>query len=193
MEIPNEQQTEIQGVKVIYCGICGLPPEYCEYGPSYDKCKTWILENCRSTLPKLVEEIEKKAADDWKTSTTTSSNQKSEGETQQKEEVKPAAKAKKTKEKEAPKVYITTNIRSKKKSVTIVTGLDKFGIKLDTAAKQFRTKLACGASVVKGATPDLEQIDIQGEFVDEVVQLLKESFQITEDSIVLEEPTKKKK
>jgi len=30
---------------VIYCGICGLPPEYCEYGPTFEKCIPWLKEN----------------------------------------------------------------------------------------------------------------------------------------------------
>lgn len=25
-----------------YCGVCSLPTEYCEFGPSFSKCKTWL-------------------------------------------------------------------------------------------------------------------------------------------------------
>jgi hypothetical protein len=25
-----------------YCGVCSLPTEYCEFGPSISKCKTWL-------------------------------------------------------------------------------------------------------------------------------------------------------
>lgn len=38
------------GVAPTYCGICSLPPEYCEYGPTYEKCLQWALENCRESL-----------------------------------------------------------------------------------------------------------------------------------------------
>ena len=31
-------------VQPFYCGVCSLPTEYCEFGPSITKCKTW-LEN----------------------------------------------------------------------------------------------------------------------------------------------------
>jgi hypothetical protein len=32
--------------KVTYCPTCSLPPEYCEYGQTFEKCLPWILENC---------------------------------------------------------------------------------------------------------------------------------------------------
>ena len=32
--------------KLVYCPTCTLPPEFCEYGQSFDKCLPWILENC---------------------------------------------------------------------------------------------------------------------------------------------------
>jgi hypothetical protein len=25
-----------------YCGVCSLPTEYCEFGPSISKCKSWL-------------------------------------------------------------------------------------------------------------------------------------------------------
>ena len=32
--------------KLKYCPTCTLPPEFCEYGQSFEKCLPWILENC---------------------------------------------------------------------------------------------------------------------------------------------------
>lgn len=32
--------------KMKYCPTCTLPPEFCEYGQTFDKCLPWILENC---------------------------------------------------------------------------------------------------------------------------------------------------
>ena len=29
-------------VQPFYCGVCSLPTEYCEFGPSITKCKTWL-------------------------------------------------------------------------------------------------------------------------------------------------------
>ncbi len=27
---------------IVYCGVCGVPPEYCEYGISYEKYLLWL-------------------------------------------------------------------------------------------------------------------------------------------------------
>jgi density-regulated protein DRP1 len=32
--------------EVVYCGKCGMPPEYCEYGPDFEThCEPWCLKN----------------------------------------------------------------------------------------------------------------------------------------------------
>ncbi|CAN0255726.1 unnamed protein product, partial [Hapterophycus canaliculatus] len=31
---------------VVYCGVCGLPPEYCEYGSTAEECRAWAEANC---------------------------------------------------------------------------------------------------------------------------------------------------
>jgi density-regulated protein DRP1 len=37
---------------VIYCGACGMPPEYCSYGPDFEThCRPWL----KKTHPKLYE------------------------------------------------------------------------------------------------------------------------------------------
>lgn len=36
----------LERVNVVYCGACGMPPEYCEYGPDYEShCLPWLLKN----------------------------------------------------------------------------------------------------------------------------------------------------
>ncbi|RYH31340.1 hypothetical protein EON65_02855 [archaeon] len=44
------KETLIGPVSVIYCAVCSMPPEFCEYGACFDKCLPWILENCREAL-----------------------------------------------------------------------------------------------------------------------------------------------
>jgi density-regulated protein len=35
--------TTIEPVSVIYCAKCGMPPEYCEYGPDFERaCDPWL-------------------------------------------------------------------------------------------------------------------------------------------------------
>jgi len=37
----------LKPVNVIYCGPCGMPPEYCEYSPDYEShCIPWLKKNC---------------------------------------------------------------------------------------------------------------------------------------------------
>jgi hypothetical protein len=39
------------------CSVCGLPAEYCEFGPNFDKCKPWLLEHAPDLYPQLKEGI----------------------------------------------------------------------------------------------------------------------------------------
>ena len=32
-------------LNITYCGICSLPPEYCEFGSTVNKCKNWLESN----------------------------------------------------------------------------------------------------------------------------------------------------
>lgn len=32
-------------LNITYCGICSLPPEYCEFGTTVNKCKNWLENN----------------------------------------------------------------------------------------------------------------------------------------------------
>jgi density-regulated protein DRP1 len=42
----EQQQAILQPVEVIYCAKCGMPPEYCEYGPDFERvCDPWLKKN----------------------------------------------------------------------------------------------------------------------------------------------------
>lgn len=43
-----------QPVRVLYCAECGLPAEYCEFGPDFEKCKPWLIQNAPNLYPDLV-------------------------------------------------------------------------------------------------------------------------------------------
>ena len=77
---------------------------------------------------------------------------------------------------EKPTVTIINESRSKKKSTTTIAGLEKFNVKLPDAAKLFRQKFACGAAVVQSLIG--EEVQIQGDVVDDLVKLLQEKFQV---------------
>ena len=40
-------------LKLDYCGVCSLPPEYCENGPMFDRCKEWMEDNLPEHYAKI--------------------------------------------------------------------------------------------------------------------------------------------
>lgn len=69
------------------------------------------------------------------------------------------------------KISVFRAPRSKKKSVTVITGLGTFDIDLKVAAKTFGAKFACGASV----TGD-DEIVVQGDVKDELFDFIPEKW-----------------
>lgn len=72
-------------------------------------------------------------------------------------------------------VVLERNTRNKKKCITTISGLDGFGVKLSEASKMFGKKFASGASVTKNAEGK-EQIDCQGDFLDQAAELILKQY-----------------
>ncbi|XP_004287565.1 PREDICTED: translation machinery-associated protein 22-like [Fragaria vesca subsp. vesca] len=167
-----------QPVRVLYCAVCSLPAEYCEFGPDFEKCKPWLIQNAPELYPDLVKDATAKEADrvaDQLNATGISYGSgdgatASGGTSAPKEEVKrlPGGKVKK---KEKLEVIIEKVTRNKRKSITTVKGLDLFGVKLSDASKKLGKKFATGASVVKGPT-EKDQIDVQGDIFYDIVEFI---------------------
>ncbi|KAL5999599.1 hypothetical protein ACLOJK_037884 [Asimina triloba] len=102
--------------------------------------------------------------------------------TTKQEEVKrlPGGKIKK---KEKQEVVIEKVVRNKRKCVTIVKGLDHFGVKLSDASKKLGKKFATGASVVKGPT-EKEQIDVQGDIAYDIVEFITDTWPDVPESAI---------
>lgn len=49
-------------VQAFYCAICILPTEYCEFGPSVSKCKTWLESNDKAEYERVWGEGENSTA-----------------------------------------------------------------------------------------------------------------------------------
>jgi len=160
----EEKKVEVAyPLQVVYCGNCGLPPEYCEFFPNYDKCRIWLEANLPSELEKVAigggTEEEKKG--------------------RQKRGGKGLVKPKKAGKAGPKRICVYRAPRGKKKSVTVVTGLGAAGIDLKVAAKYLATKFACGSSV----TGD-DEIVIQGDVKDDLFDVLPEKWpEIDEDCI----------
>jgi hypothetical protein len=45
-------------LNVLYCGVCSLPVEYCEFGSSFSKCKAWLEEEDEQEYRRLYSEGE---------------------------------------------------------------------------------------------------------------------------------------
>ncbi|KAK8523233.1 hypothetical protein V6N13_113182 [Hibiscus sabdariffa] len=181
-----------QPVVVQYCQVCSLPPEYCEFGSEFEKCKPWLIQNAPDLYPDLLKananEADKVA--DQLQSTGISSADSGGSSEAKPEEVKrlPGGKIKKKEKKE---VIIEKVVRNKRKCITTVKGLELFGVKLSDASKKLGKKFATGASVVKGPT-DKEQIDVQGDISYDIVEFITETWpDVLETSIFFIEMEKR--
>ena len=76
------------------------------------------------------------------------------------------------------KIVITIQNRGHKKFITTIVGLDKFGVKLEEAAKKMKKKFASGCSVSDGG------LLMQGDFSETMEPfILKEFKQVKADDI----------
>ncbi|KAI8959933.1 translation machinery-associated protein 22 [Daldinia sp. FL1419] len=185
-----EGPSEPQGRHVIYCGVCTLPPEYCEYGGTVKKCQDWL----QKTHKDIYERIWSPEALEAATASLSVDAQKRAAKDAQKK----AAQAEKAEQKQADKiansvVTIKRVERNKRKFVTAVSGLEAFGLDLKKVAKEFGKKFATGSSVTKVPSGG-EEIVVQGDVSDEIEEFLLDKYKdtIPEDNIELVDDKKKK-
>merc|ERR1740136_301023 len=98
---------------------------------------------------------------------------------------------KKKKKQDSKSVIIELTSRNKKKHVTAVRGLENFEVDVPAAAKLFGKKFACGSAFQKGKNGLPDQIEIQGNFMEELPSFLLDKFKIELDDIQLIEGKKK--
>jgi density-regulated protein DRP1 len=154
-------------LKVVYCGECSLPLEYCYLQKEFNKCKEWLEKNLPDVFEQMYLEDEGEENEEGEAK---KGRQKRGGKALQ----KPKKKASKDRG-----VGLARASRGKKKYVTVVTGLNTFDIDLKDAAKFFASKFACGSSVT-GA----DEIVIQGDVKDDLFDLIPEKWpQIDEDLV----------
>merc|ERR1711998_462704 len=101
----------------------------------------------------------------------------------------------KVKKMEPPCVTVEKITRNKRKFTTVVTGLEHFGVKLKDASKVFKKKFSCGCAVVKGEAGKPDSIEIQGDFQDDVLDMIAEArdFEdVPEEALFIKDGTKKR-
>lgn len=111
-----------------------------------------------------------------------------------KKEAKAAlAEARDAERKAASKVQIKRVERNKRKHVTVIAGLEVYGLENKKVAKELGKKFATGSSVTRSAAGN-EEITVQGDVSDDVQDWLLEVYgkEIPEANIEIIEDKKKK-
>nr|XP_032803222.1 density-regulated protein [Petromyzon marinus] len=178
-------------MKVLYCGECSLPIEYCEYMPQYAKCKQWWERNFPDEFAKLnlgstpmtYEGGSRGGGGGGGGGGEVGGGETQEGviEEDEKKRQKRGGKGQiKQKKKTVPqKITIAKIPRAKKKYVTRVCGLATFDIELKEAQKLFAQRFSCGASVTAE-----DEITIQGDVTDSIMDVIQEKWsEVDDDSI----------
>ncbi|KAH7343190.1 translation initiation factor SUI1 [Rhizoctonia solani] len=182
----------VQPIQVLYCAICSFPPEYCEFGSSVTKCKSWLQE----AHPDLFDRYYSEDALQQKAGALSLEAQakldKKAADLEAKADVKAEADLKK---KKAAKVTIKRIERNKRKHVTSIHGLEAFDVDLKKAAKLFAQKFATGSSVTKNPQGQ-DEIVVQGDVTDDIVEMIENQVGVLkgvpEDNVVCIEEKKKK-
>ncbi|KAF3038493.1 Translation machinery-associated protein 22 [Didymella heteroderae] len=198
-------------VKVTYCGVCTLPPEYCEFGGTTKKCEEWLEKEHPDMHAKLYSQGTPRYPMLLRSSQALSPDTPTEALAQnmstlsveaqkraEKDAAKKATKAATAEKREAEtrassKITIKRIERNKRKYVTAVSGLEAFGLDIKKVSKDFGKKFATGASVTK-LPGGGEEITVQGDLSEDIEEFILEKYKdVPEDNIELVEDKKKTK
>ncbi|CAI7633514.1 unnamed protein product [Penicillium manginii] len=241
---------EPQARHIVYCGVCTLPPEYCEFGGTAKKCEEWleakqpdlwtrlysegelhpshliqlytasasasvsaypdtptIINSSRSTpifittplphplTPKQSHLTPPPDAVTANLSTLSLSAQERAAKDAAKKEARAAqSEARDAERKAASKIQIKRVERNKRKHVTVLVGLEVFGLENKKIAKDLGKKFATGSSMTRSAA-GTEEITVQGDVSEEIREWLLEVHgdKVPKGNIELIEDKKKKK
>ncbi|PWY69466.1 eIF1-like protein [Aspergillus eucalypticola CBS 122712] len=190
-EVAQSVPAESQAKHVAYCGVCTLPPEYCEFGGTAKKCEDWLKEAHPDMYQSLYSE---EALNSNLATLSVSARERAAKDAAKKEAKAAAAEARDAERKAASKVQIKRVERNKRKHVTVITGLDIYGLENKKIAKDLGKKFATGSSMTRSAG-GTEEITVQGDVSEDVKEWLLEVYgkEIPEANIELIEDKKKKK
>ncbi|PWY66350.1 eIF1-like protein [Aspergillus heteromorphus CBS 117.55] len=200
-EVAPAAPVESQAKHILYCGVCTLPPEYCEFGGTAKKCEEWLKDHHPDAYQALYSEglrpcLPVAAGDALSSnlsSLSVSARERAAKDAAKKEAKAAAAEARDAERKAASKVQIKRVERNKRKHVTVITGLDVYGLENKKLAKDLGKKFATGSSMTRSAA-GTEEITVQGDVSEDVKEWLLEVYgkEIPEANIELIEDKKKK-
>ena len=166
----SEEIAAVEPLIVVYDPVTGVPPEFSEFLPKdCDEYRKWKAVQSGEQVEGQMANL---AVDDDGTGGAAEPAAAAAAEA---EKEKKSSSSKKKKNKDMPMVVLEKNTRNKKKCITTISGLDLFGVKLSEASKMFGKKFASGASITKTAEGK-EQIDCQGDFLDQAAELILKQF-----------------
>ncbi|TMW69264.1 hypothetical protein Poli38472_001420 [Pythium oligandrum] len=188
-EDEEEDNGEPKFKTVVYCPIDTLPAEYCEYGPMFQESKVWLGEH----YPNLFLQKYNRTVADF----LDVERQIAEGveglslEVGGKQVKKKKKKQDEGKKKEDVIIELSLSARKGKKRLTFITGLEDLeGVNMKDASKNLGKRFACSSSLSK-LDSGKQQIQLQGDCLTELVDVIQEMFGISEDQIVVSEEVKK--
>ncbi|KAF3386600.1 Translation machinery-associated protein 22 [Penicillium rolfsii] len=190
-EVADSGPVEPQARHIVYCGVCTLPPEYCEFGGTAKKCEEWLKDHHNDLWTRLYADDALNA----NLSTLSVSAQERAAKDAAKKEAKAAQnEARDAERKAASKIQIKRVERNKRKHVTVIIGLEIFGLENKKLAKELGKKFATGSSVTRSPA-GTEEITVQGDVSEDVKEWLLEVYgsKVPESNIELIEDKKKKK
>lgn len=161
-------------VEVLYCPICTFPAEMCEYSGMYEQCRPWLLEHAKE-LAEAEERGRKRRA------------------LTERERLERLVRGNGTKKAIERIVVIEVSQRKGRKMTTSVKGLDLFGLNLVDFARECKKLFSCGAGVKSSEELKQNSIDIQGNVVERLIELLPEQYNIPREAIYRMEDKKKVK
>eukprot|EP00326_Haptolina_ericina_P025140 CAMPEP_0181197468 /NCGR_PEP_ID=MMETSP1096-20121128/16060_1 /TAXON_ID=156174 ORGANISM="Chrysochromulina ericina, Strain CCMP281" /NCGR_SAMPLE_ID=MMETSP1096 /ASSEMBLY_ACC=CAM_ASM_000453 /LENGTH=264 /DNA_ID=CAMNT_0023287387 /DNA_START=73 /DNA_END=867 /DNA_ORIENTATION=- len=179
---------------VPYCPICTAPFEFCEWGPEFARCKARFQEHYQQSFPDVSGEeelLELMTRLGFEGETDAAAKKAQKAKKAPSEDAPPPPPSKKDKKKEAAAIVIELNTRNKKKFVTCVRGLELFEVDAPAAAKVFGKKFACGSAFQKGKNGLPDQIEIQGNYKDELPEFIASKFGLKGEAIFFLEGGKK--
>ena len=190
--VPEIEMTEIMPTSVTYCGVCSFPPEYCEFGLSFKRCKDWLSQNERDLFEKLYSDV---ALANATSTLSVEKEEKIHKELEKKLAREEAKLERELQKKLSSKVVIKRIERNRRKHIISISGLEGFNIDMKKLAKTFALKFATGASVTKNAEKK-EEIMVQGDVSDEArayIEKLLEEQGLNEVKVEQIDDKKKKK
>lgn len=159
---------------------CGLPAEYCEYGPDVRKCLPWLRQHAAARVATDDQIAELFAINDAVHKTKRGEGElaaevaavAAEAAATEGGEGAPTESKGEPKKKRAAKVTVSRQQRSKRKFLTVVSGLDRYQVAGPAACSAFKKKFACGATVDK----ETGDVEIQGDVTYEVADFICEAW-----------------